>query len=237
METKRKIKFVTSETKEKNAKGLTCYQGQLRHNLVLNEKESKEWFADYCGEPSSRTTRYVDALGEFIAQCVRNGTRLDFGAFSVGLKLRGSFAGQNAPFDPAVHSVSVELTPGKDMKRAVNALNPINVTDIGGRWHLTANRQTFPFEIYDTFAADGLRKIEASGIIPPIHPEATDEGIWVENDEGVRLLTGEVTHSEFARTVYTLTGPLPRGDHWVVALGRYLDQPAVIQTRRRVHVE
>jgi len=90
--------------------------------------------------------------------------------------------------------------------------------------------------MYDTFAADGVRTVEATGIIPPIHPDSTDEGIWVENDAGVRLLSGVVTSSEFARTKYTLTGPLPSGDHWVIALGRYLDQPAVIRTKRRVHV-
>jgi len=103
MNEKREIKFVTSETQENNAKGLKCYQGQLKHNMVLNEKDTKRWFAEYCDEPPSRTTRYIDALGEFIAHCVQTGTRLDFGVFSVGLKLRGGFNGQNEPFDPTVN--------------------------------------------------------------------------------------------------------------------------------------
>jgi len=192
MKAQREIEFVTSETTEKNAKGQTCYQGQLRHNLVLNEKETKEWFAEYCDEPVSRTSRYVDALAEFIGQCVRKGMRVDFGCFSVSLKLRGGFNSQNASFDTKIHSVSVELTPGKELKRAVNSLKPVNVTDAGARWHLSGNWQASPIRIYDVFVADGTRRVEATGIIPPVHPETTDEGVWVENDEGVCLLTGEI---------------------------------------------
>ena len=79
------IKFVTSETHEKNAKGETCYQAQLRHNAVLNEKETKQAFAAHSGKRLSDVTYYVDSLSEFIAQAVTDGHRLDFGGFSVGL--------------------------------------------------------------------------------------------------------------------------------------------------------
>ena len=61
------IKFVTSEAHEKNAKGETCYQAQLRHNAVLNEKETKQAFAAHSGRRLSDLTYYVDSLSEFIA--------------------------------------------------------------------------------------------------------------------------------------------------------------------------
>ena len=73
------IKFVTSEAHEKNARGETCYQAQLRHNAVLNEKETKQAFAAHSGRRLSDVTYYVDSLSEFIAQAVTDGHRLDFG--------------------------------------------------------------------------------------------------------------------------------------------------------------
>jgi len=235
MREQREIKFVTSETKEKNAKGETCYQGQLRHNLVLNERETKEWFAAYCAEPVSLTTRYVDALSEFIAQQVAAGTRLDFGGFAVGLKMRGGFKSMNAPFDPRVHSVGVDLMPGREVKRAVKSLKPVNVTD-GAKWHFSIVWQKTPYEAYNEIAADGMRVVVASGYFPAIHPESQDEGVWIENDEGVCLMRGRILTSEFAQTEFELTGPLPSGELWVVGQGRYQDVPGVIRARRRVSV-
>ena len=66
------IKFVTSEAHEKNAKGETCYQAQLRHNTILNEKETKQAFAAYSGKHLSDVTYYVDSLSEFIAQAAHS---------------------------------------------------------------------------------------------------------------------------------------------------------------------
>jgi len=120
MEEKRTIKFVTSETTPKSARGESCYQGQLRHNAVLSVEDTKREFADYCGgEKESLTTRYVDAITEFIAANIRKGNRIDFGGFSVGLKLGGRFKGANAPFDERFNALKVELTPGKKLKEAL----------------------------------------------------------------------------------------------------------------------
>ena len=229
------IKFVTSETHEKNAKGETCYQAQLRHNVVLGEKEAKKAFAEYAKKNLSEATYYVDSLAEFIAKCVEQGQRVDFGGFAVGLKIRKGFKYANAPFDPGVNSVSVEMTPGKAIREAAKTLRPVNVTD-ETKWAIDSNYQSAPFESYDRIAADGVRLLSATGYYPQIHENVADEGLWIEDDEGVRPLPCEIVRRDFGITDYKLTGPLKRGTYWLVIQSRYKDEPNLIRVRRRVNV-
>lgn len=228
------IKFVTSETREKNARGETRYQAQLRHNAVLGEKETKQAFAVYAGKHLSDAAYYVDALAEFIAKSVEEGLRLDFGGFSVGLKIRKGLKSANAPFDPDVNSVNVEMTPGRAIREAARTLRPVNVTD-RTKWTIDSNCQQKPFEAYDCIATDGERTLSAVGCYPQINVGAADEGIWLEDDEGVRLLAGEVVRSGFGVTSYRLSGPIKRGYYWLVIQSRD-DASTLVRVRRRISV-
>ena len=235
MKTKHEIKFVTTESKTRLTAGKTCYQGQLQHNNVLTQKETRRWFAKYCSEPESRTTRYIDALGEFIAQEIANGNRLDFGPFAVGLKLRGGFKSSNGEFDEKTNSISVEMTPGADIKKAVEALRPVNVTD-DTRWHISSTLQRTPYQVYDQIVADGLRKFTVTGYIPAVNLAQPDEGVWLESDAGEKVLVATVEKSEFAYADCTLDGSLERGDYWIVIQCRYRDEPNLVRCRRRIKV-
>ena len=58
---------------------------------MLTLKETRKAFAEYCGEPESKTGWCIDSLGEFIAREVAAGYRLNFGPFGVSLKMLGGF--------------------------------------------------------------------------------------------------------------------------------------------------
>ena len=235
MKNTRKIKFTTTESKTRLTVGKTCYQGQLRHNDILSEEETKKLFAQHCGEQESRTTRYVDALSEFIAHCVENGYHVDFGSFAVGLRFRGGLKSANAPFDPKVNAITVEMTPGKKIRRAVESLKPVNVTE-ERNWYLGAVHQDTPYAIYDQIDPVGPRQVTLVGRMPVIDPTRPDEGFWIENDAGERLLDAEVVKSNVGHAICTLTGSLPPGDHWAVLQGRDRDSPNLIRVTRRVFV-
>ena len=235
MKTRNEIKFVTTESKTRLTAGKTCYQGQLQHNNVLTQKETRKWFADYCSEPESLTTRYVEALGEFIAQEIAKGNRLDFGPFSVGLKLRGGFKSSNGEFDEKTNSLSVEMTPGTDIKRAVEALRPINATD-ETRWHIGSTLQRIPYEVYDEISAEGLRRLTIAGYLPAVDCSKPDEGVWLENDAGEKVAVATVEKSDFGYSDCTLEGALERGDYWIVVQSRYQKDPNLIRCRRRIKV-
>ena len=137
MEPQCEIKFTTTRSKTDLNADKTCYQGQLRHNIVRSLKETRKAFAEYCGEPESKTGRYIDSLGEFITQEVAAGHRLNFGPFDVSLKMLGGFKAANSPFDEKKNDISVCLIPGKEIKAAVKALKPINVTE-ETRWNISS---------------------------------------------------------------------------------------------------
>lgn len=229
------IKFTTTRSKTNLNAGKTCYQGQLRHNAVLSPKETRKAFAEYCGEPESRTGRYLDSLGEFIAKKVATGYRLNFGSFGVTLKMLGGFKAANSTFDEDKNAVSVCLIPGKEIKTAVKMLKPVNVTE-DTRWNISSTLQRFPYEVYDQIVAEGTRRFSVAGYIPEVHAEKPDEGVWLENDAGEKVLVATISRSEFAVTDCTLEGSIERGDYWIVIQSRYKDEPNLIRCRRRIKV-
>lgn len=236
MEPQREIKFVTTQSKNRLTEGKTCYQGLLRHNVVLSERETRKAFAAYCGEPASRTNRYVDSLGEFIALNVQAGNRLDFGCFAVELRIRGGFKSANAPFIPGTNALSVELIAGKEIRQATETLKPVNVTDGGEKWRIDSILQKRPVETYDWIPSEGECLASVAGYMPEVHTAVADEGVWIEDNEGVRLATGEIVQTECGYTEFTLRGPIPSGSHWFVLQGRLKDSPNLIRVRRRIKV-
>ena len=233
MKSQCEIKFTTTRIETDLNAGKTCYQGQLRHNVVLTQKETRKAFAEYCGEPESWAGRYIDSLGEFIAREVAAGHRLNFGPFGVSLKMLGGFKAANSPFDEKRNAVSVCLTPGKEIKGAAKALKPVNVTE-NTRWNISSTLQRFPYEVYDQIVAEGTRRISVCGYVPEVHVGKRDEGVWLENDEGEKVLVASISKSEFAHTDCTLEGPLERGDYWIVIQCRDRDEPNLIRCRRRI---
>lgn len=232
---KREIKFTANESRTKLTDGKTCYQGQIQHNAVLSENETKKWFAKYCQEEESRTTRYIDALGEFIACQISQGYRLDFGSFSVGLKLRGGMKSANAAFDPEVNSIKVEMTPGKKIREAVEALKPVNSGNKDHE-HLLGFYQGEKCELHDMITQHGRRFMRLTGCFPPAHPNVADEGFWVENDAGEKLLVGEITMAECCHEEGYLEGDINPGSYWMVLQGRYKDDPNLFRVRHRAMV-
>ena len=182
----REIEFTTTRSRNSLTEGKTCYQGHLQHNAVLSEKDTRKRFAECCNQEPFETNKYIDALGTFIAREIAHGNRLNFGAFGVGLHMSGGFKGANAPFDEKRNAVSVCLIPGKEIKAAVKALKPINVT-VDRRWFLSGTLQRVPYEVWDEIAAEGRREITVTGCTPPVNPEQPDEGIWIENDAGEKM--------------------------------------------------
>ena len=231
----REIEFTTTRSRNSLTAGKTCYQGHLQHNAVLSEKETRKRFAECCNQEPFETNKYIDALGTFIAREIAHGNRLNFGAFGVGLHMSGGFRGANAPFDEKRNAISVCLIPGKEIKASVKALKPINVTE-DTRWYLSGTLQRVPYQVYDELVAEGPRQFEVTGLIPPVHPSQPDEGVWLEDDAGEKIVGATVVSSTFAHTYCTLEGPLERGDYWIVVQCRDLNESDLIRCRRRIKV-
>jgi len=224
------IKFKTIEQTTKLTTG-TCYHGRLVHNLILSVAETRRLFAEYMQMKLPQTQMFLDYLEAFMAEQLGKGNRLDFGGFSAELQLRGGFSAANAPFDPNRNEIRVEMTPGKQIAAATSFLRPVNVT-VEKVFHVYHTHQRTPFELTDEIVGQGDRVIEVSATCMRIHAAAADEGVWIENDAGERLVkltyqTGDVCVGKFR-----LTETLAPGLYWTVVCSRK-NPEAPLQTGRR----
>jgi len=229
------IKFKTTERKTKLTDGKVCYQGRLLHNRVLDVRDTRRFFAEYMLMREPQTNLVLDGLSAFMAEYLAKGYRLDFGGFSAGLNMRGGFAAANAPFDPVRNAIGVELAPGMRVKRCVRALKPVNVT-MEAKDRIYHVFQRTPFEAYDTVARDGERLVEVAGTMMTIHPDAEDEGIWIENDAGVVLTRGHIQYDDCCHARFKLTDPVVPGLHWLVVASREAADSPLLRARRRLTV-
>ncbi|MCQ2262525.1 MAG: hypothetical protein MJZ42_05155 [Bacteroidales bacterium] len=137
---KRKIKFTTIGHKSRLTGDVPRYQGQIKHNLRLSREETLKGYAAYCREPEHLARLHLEALGGYIASELERGNRLNFGWFGVELRIGGGFKAANAPFTNGVNTLNVNLMPGSQLKKAVEELEPVNVTD-ETNWHISATVQ------------------------------------------------------------------------------------------------
>lgn len=96
--------------------------------------------------------------------------------------------------------------------------------------------QVKPFEAVDELAADGERFVRVTGAFTAVHPAVADEGVWLEDAAGERLLVGELVANEAGRIDCWLKGPLKAGTCWLTVQSRDSGAKALIRVRRRVSV-
>jgi len=229
------IKFKTTERKTKLTDGKVCYQGQLVHNHVLNVHETRQCFAEYMQLKEPQVNLYLDGLCSFMCEYLSKGYRLDFGGFSAELRMRGGFPAANAPFDPNRNTVGVDLLPGLRVKRAANVLKPVNVT-FDEKERIYNILQLSPFQAYDVVARDGERLVEVTGTKMKVHAEADDEGIWIENDAGAKILRGDIQSCDCCSARFKLTEPVEPGLYWLAVCSRAPTGGPLLRFRRRLTV-
>lgn len=61
-----------------------------------------------------------DLLNEVAIEEIANGSLVDFGPGRFSLTVRGVFTGDHAPWDPAVNSLHLKVTPGRKLRAAID---------------------------------------------------------------------------------------------------------------------
>ena len=138
---------------------------------------------------------------------------------------------------PASCVATARMMAEKELKFNETAyLEPVIVTDGGEKWRIDSILQKRPVQTYDWIPSEGECLASVAGYMPEVHTAVADEGVWIEDDEGVRLVTGEIVQTDCGLTEFTLKGPIPSGNHWFVLQGRLKDSPNLIRVRRRIKV-
>jgi len=229
------IKFKVKGHAAKLAGDKICYQGMLIHNHVLGVAETRRLFAEYMQMKLPQAQMVLEGLVAFMAEQLGKGNRLDFGGFCAELRLRGGFSAANAPFDPNRNEIGVELRPGKSVKEATSRLRPVNVT-VDKAFHVYHTYQRTPFEALDVIAREGERVVEVSATCMAIRASAADEGVWIENDAGERLVRLTYLNGDVCVAQFKLTETLAPGLYWTVVCSRTTPDAQLQIGRRRLTV-
>ena len=235
------IKFKVNECPLKRKDGSTRYQGQVIHNQALGPTEALKGLCARMGNTNVYQTQYfLDSIFSYAGEELAKGNSVNFGPFSAKLKLRGSFPAANSPFDEKVNSLTVELSPGAKLKAAVKSLKAENATELKPQIYevlqvkpkIEKSRYYLPHTIY----SDGHRDVHVNGCCIRVHPEAADEGVWIESDAGERLAAGAVYRTDTCCCDFTLDTALPPGLHWLAIYSRIKDDPQLYRADRRITV-
>jgi len=85
-------------------------------------------------------------------------------------------------------------------------------------------------------ARDGERLVEVTGSMMKVHAGAEDEGIWIENDAGEKLLRGDIQSCDCSMARFKLTEPIAPGLYWLVVCSRATTGDPLLRARRRLTV-
>ena len=228
------IGYATTPSNSKLLNGKVKHIGRIRHNNTLTKGVIIGRFASFIGSKPSLAEMYVNGLCEYIKEELSNGNRLDFGDFAIGVTMEGGFPAANSPFDPKVNRLKVQMTAKKGFSAAVSRLRPVNETGAEKSVIFSVIERDSGND-YETFSRDGRRNITTNGDYIRIHPEASDEGVWIETRMGERLLTGEVYKNDECICDFYLEGHLDPGEYWMVICSRSASK-RLLRAKRLIRV-
>lgn len=132
----------------------------------------------------------ADIVASYIVRALSDGFRLNFGAFSLSLSIRGSVDGANGDFVPGVNSVCVNIQAGQELKEALGKMRPVNVTTAQGESPRITSIIDTATRAENTVTPGA--KILIAGINLLVDTAANDEGVWLEAG-GRKVVKGVVT--------------------------------------------
>ena len=211
---------------------MTC-QGRVIHNKVLEMDEIAEDFARFANMDKNRAGYYAKYFVDYIVDAIGNGYRLNLGAFSLYLTMKGSINGANGQFDSSRNRLELNIDSKKQIEEALSRLEPVNVTMDGETLRITS--------VLDGVAKqEGVITIGANVCMAGqsflIDTSRDDEGVWLETDGGEVVLRAKVQKSTRTTLDCIFRGDAAPGEYRIVVATRMGDasRPAPAVARRKV---
>ena len=229
------IKFKTVATPEAFRKQGRYCRGCVIHNKVLEIDEIGEDFAQYAKLDPLTAQYNAKLFVNYMVDAVKRGYRLNLGAFSLFLTMKGQVSGANGGFDQKKNSLELNIRSMKSMLDALASLEPVNVTMDGETLRISSVMD----ELEKTEGVLTLgEKVYASGHTFLVDTSRDDEGVWLENADGKKVLRAEDVASTATTLDCIFRGALEPGEYRFAVSTRMGDasrkNPAVV--RRKVTV-
>ena len=218
--------FVVSASRPEVAKGKVAYSARMRHMDVIRGERLFKEFGEYMAMNPTLAKNMVNGLGGYIKQQLLHGYKLDFGVFKVGLTIRGGFDAANDKFDPEKNTVCVSLTPSVELKKAVAKMKPANLTNLQAPILDSAFCEKY---INQLGSGKLVCRVECgiNGSFPVREFKATDDGVWLEDDDGKRVAKAKILSVDSTRLKFVINEDVPVGRYRLFIGSRAKGQTAV----------
>ena len=185
------IKFVTRRNAARWGSRKGDCVASIEHNAKLDIDSMAADMAASGRIAENEARYYCGMVRDYVVQAISEGKRLDFGAFSLKLGIKGTFAGANAPFDPEKNAVTLSLGLGAEMRKALESLRPVNAT-AGDRPAIQDLRCA---SVNKAMVLRMGEKILVSGDNLLLDTRRDDEGVWLKDADGERRLARDTVTS------------------------------------------
>lgn len=232
----KELKFTTAGMRGGFKKSETACRGCVIHNKVLEMDDIAEDFARYAKLDVHDAQYYAKFFVDYIVNAVANGYRLNMGAFSLYLTMKGTIQGANGPFDSARNKLELQIGGKKPIQDALASLEPVNVTMAGDVLRISGVMD-------ETLRTEGVitlgTNVYAAGYTFLIDPSRDDEGVWLENGKGEAILRAEVVSSTSTTLDCIFRGSAEPGEYRFAISTRMGDpsRPTPAIARRKVVVK
>ena len=231
----KEIKFKTIGVHEGFKKSETTCRARVVHNKVLEMKEIAEGFGRYAKLGENEAMYYAKSFIDYVVEAVGDGNRLNFGAFSLYLTIKGGINGANGQFDRSRNRLELNIASQTPVENALAQLEPVNVTMEGETLRISS-------------VLDGVAKQE--GVIATETPvfltgqsflvdtSRDDEGVWLETVRGKVVLRSEILKSTRTTLDCIFRGAVKPGEYRITVSTRMGDpsRPVPAVSKRKVTV-
>lgn len=189
------------------------YRAVVQANGILGHKELAALIAEHTHEKALFWTYVLNVVADEIEKQLLEGNRVNLGRLAMSLAIRGSFASEDAEFNPSKHKLAAVLRILKPLKAKMEAVVPENVTGgiscvLGSAMDATTKRLS---EI------TGTNKLLIQGMRLGISPDNPDEGVWlVDPKTGKVVATSTVECSDSQTIDCVFTNPPKPGEYTLV---------------------
>ena len=229
----REISFKTIESPSTMGGGEGKCRCSVIHKDVLSPDDIARDMAAMMRLDVVEARHCADVVATYIVRALSAGRRLNFGAFSLSLSIRGAVDGANGEFVPGVNSVCVNIQAGTELKEALGKLHPVNITDAGKEAPRITSVVDTATHAENTLSPGAKTLVAGAGLL--VNTSAADEGVWLEAG-GRRVMRGVVTASSATTLDCVFGGGLEPGEYRLAVYTRCGDptRQTPARVRRKV---
>lgn len=166
--------------------------GRIVHNDSLTMDGIATEFAKYAKIGEHEARFYASLFADYLVKAIGEGKRLNLGAFSLYLTMKGQIDGANGSFDPKRNRLELNIKEQEPLAAALGQLEPVNAT--------LENETLRINSIIDASLKKegkivlGSRTLVA-GATFLVDDSRDDEGVWLEDSADEKILRARVISS------------------------------------------